>query len=240
MTMRRRGRRARCGLLYLPNLLSGCGSGITDQRISLEPSVTQWKRLVDTGKLLRRQADRRRTEIVCDPLRFGRFRDHDDIGLPQTPGEGYLSSTDAAFSADLHQYGVLGKLPLAERSVGNRLNAVSALPGQLTVLDPTSIEPVGNFIGLCSCPYPAPPLRFPPLQQIIDIEIADTDVSNQLALQQLVESAERFGECVRAAPVEQVKVDIFTIQPFQRCFAGLFRAGVRGIFRVHLADDEQL
>ena len=77
-----------------------------------------------------------------------------------------------------------------------------------------------------------------PFFHVGTVEIADPVVADLAVALQLVERGERFGERVRAAPVQEVKIDAVGLEAFEAALASLDRAALRGVVGQYLADDE--
>ena len=67
--------------------------------------------------------------------------------------------------------------------------------------------------------------------EVVDVEVADAERADLAVVDEPLERRERLVERVRAAPVQQVAVEVVGAQPAQRAFAGADDAGERRVRR---------
>src|ERR1700733_15537500 len=103
-----------------------------------------------------------------------------------------------------------------ERLRRHHLNAVCALVIQQAILNPAPIHSVDQLVNLRSRTYPDALFRLAPHCQLVDVEIADTDLAHEPSLQQLVESAHRPFQRQRSSRMQEVEVQGFAAQALDR------------------------
>ncbi len=75
---------------------------------------------------------------------------------------------------------------------------------------------------------------------VVGIEVADAPVTDLARATQRLEPFDRLRERHRAAPVQQIQIEPFGLQPFQALLARGLHTAPAGIVRIDLADEEHV
>ena len=140
-------------------------------------------------------------------------------GAPE--GECHLTRRRPDLPGDLGQQrppAVFGpESGMAERAVGDHRRLVLLAPGDNRVLD-TPLEQMIEHLVAGDRPSPA---RFSASSRSLGVEIADPPTEDLAFAPQLVEGCDRLRQRVRAAPMQQVAVEMIGAQPGERALAGV-------------------
>src|ERR1041385_9152997 len=128
----------------------------------------------------------------------------------------------------------LAKPAAAERAVRDDGNPVLLAPRDHAVLDRALVEVVEDLVARDL----AGAGNRERLVEVVVVEVRHAPRADLALGDELVERAERLGEWVRAAPVEEVKIDVIGAQPAQARLARLLRTGVTGVVRQHLRREK--
>jgi hypothetical protein len=81
--------------------------------------------------------------------------------------------------------------------------------------------------------------KLDPLLHVVHIEIADPVMADLAVAQQPPKAGERISQGHRAAPVQEVEIDVVGLEPLQTALAGFDDTVPRSVVGQHLADDEE-
>src|SRR5579862_626971 len=132
------------------------------------------------------------------------------------------------------------KCPAPQGRIGHRLHAMLALPWNERCLDGARIETVMQLITLRTPAEPQRLLFLEPQRQIVEAEVTDPVLANEAPLLQLLERPQRVGKALRAAPMQQVEIEVLAADTLDRGLTGAHRTAARGILGQYLADNAQL
>ena len=118
---------------------------------------------------------------------------------------------------------------MAERRIRDDGDTVLLAPGDDSVLDRALLQMIEHLIAGDL----ALARDIEQFAEIVAVEIADAPGANFPCADQFVESRDRLLERIRAAPVQEIAIEMVGLQPLQRTLAGGDGAAPRGIARQH-------
>ena len=182
------------------------------------------------------QEDLQRPGVLPHVLRRPGLRDRADAPVPHDPRQCDLCRRHAVAGGDALQRRVAEEPALLDRRVGHDRQLAALAPRQEVELDSPAREVVEDLIGR----HRVAARQGDELDQVGRVEVADAPVADQPGALQLAERPDVVRQRHRAAPVQEVEVEVVRVQPLQARHAGGERPVERRVLGEDLADEEDV